>query len=134
MVRKFSTKYIVDMKPTESELEILKVLWAKGAATVREVNDILNESREVGYTTTLKMMQLMAQKKLVNRDESARSHIYVVAVNQNIVQNNMLHQLLESAFGGSASKLVLNALGRSNASQKELDEIKALIQKLENNG
>ena len=122
------------MKPTESELEILKVLWAKGAATVREVNDILNESREVGYTTTLKMMQLMAQKKLVNRDESARSHIYVVAVNQNIVQNNMLHQLLESAFGGSASKLVLNALGRSNASQKELDEIKALIQKLENNG
>ena len=134
MVRKFSTKYIVDMKPKESELEILKVLWAKGAATVREVNDILNESREVGYTTTLKMMQLMAQKKLVNRDESARSHIYVVAVNQNIVQNNMLHQLLESAFGGSASKLVLNALGRSNASQKELDEIKALIQKLENNG
>ena len=122
------------MKPTESELEILKVLWAKGAATVREVNDILNESREVGYTTTLKMMQLMAQKKLVNRDESARSHIYVVAVNQNIVQNNMLHQLLESAFGGSASKLVLNALGRSNASQKELDEIKALVQKLENNG
>ena len=122
------------MKPTESELEILKVLWAKGAATVREVNDILNESREVGYTTTLKMMQLMAQKKLVNRDESARTHIYVAAVNQNIVQNNMLHQLLESAFGGSASKLVLNALGRSNASQKELDEIKALIQKLENNG
>ncbi len=118
-------------KPTESELEILKVLWTKGASTVREVNEILNEAREVGYTTTLKIMQLMAQKGLVNRDESTRTHVYTAAVAQNNVQNHMLDQLLESAFGGSASELVMNALGRSKASQKELDEIKALIQKLE---
>lgn len=121
------------MKPTEAELEILKVLWAKGAATVREVNEVLNETREVGYTTTLKIMQLMAQKGLVNRDERARTHIYAAAVAQRSIQNDMLDQLLESAFGGSASKLVLNALGRSIASQKELDEIKALIKKLEEN-
>jgi BlaI family transcriptional regulator, penicillinase repressor len=121
------------MKPTDSELEILKVLWAKGQATVREVNSILNENREVGYTTTLKIMQLMAQKGLVNRDSTIRTHVYTAAIAQDNVQNNMLDQLLNTAFGGSASKMVLNALGRSNTSQKELDEIKALIQKLEKN-
>lgn len=119
------------MKPTDSELEILKVLWAKGKATVREVNDILNENREVGYTTTLKMMQLMAQKGLVNRDSSTRTHVYTAAIAQDYVQNDMLDQLLDTAFGGSASKLVMNALGRSNASKQELEEIKALIEKLE---
>ena len=119
------------MKPTDSELEILRVLWAKGKATVREVNDILNENREVGYTTTLKMMQLMAQKGLVNRDSSTRTHVYTAAIAQDNVQNDMLDKLLDTAFGGSASKLVMNALGRSNASKQELEEIKALIEKLE---
>ena len=122
------------MKPTDAELEILKVLWTKKSATVREVNEVLNETREVGYTTTLKMMQLMAQKGMLNRDESTRTHIYSAVVAQNNVQNHMLDQLMETAFGGSASKLVLNALGRSKASQQELDEIKALIEKLEKNG
>ena len=122
------------MKPTDSELEILRVLWAKGQATVREVNDMLNESREVGYTTTLKMMQLMSQKGLLNRDASSRTHVYAAAIEQGNVQDKMLDQLLNTAFGGSASKLVLNALGRSNASQHELNEIKELIKKLEKDG
>lgn len=122
------------IKPTEAELEILKILWANGPLSVREVNNLMNETKEVGYTTTLKIMQIMAQKDLVIRDESSRSHIYEAGVSQDKIQTALLDKLLDGAFGGSASKLVLNALGRGNASQKELEEIKALIKKLENDG
>ena len=118
-------------KPTESELEILKVLWSIGACTVRQVNDRLNESREVGYTTTLKIMQIMAQKKLVNRDESARTHVYSAAVNEGDIKNALVDRLMDTAFSGSASQLVMQALGRGKASQQELDKIKDLIKKLE---
>ena len=118
-------------KPTESELEILKVLWSVGACTVRQVNDRLNESREVGYTTTLKIMQIMAQKKLVNRDESARTHVYSAAVNEGDIKNALVDRLMDTAFSGSASQLVMQALGRGKASQQELDKIKDLIKKLE---
>lgn len=119
------------IKPTEAELEILKLLWSNGPLSVREVNVLINKTKEVGYTTTLKLMQIMAQKGLVIRDESARSHIYEAGVAQDKIQTAMLDRLMESAFGGSASQLVLNALGRGKASQKELEEIKALIKKLE---
>lgn len=118
-------------KPTESELEILKVLWEKEPCTVREVNDVLNQHREVGYTTTLKLMQIMAQKGIVLRDETSRTHLYKTAINQNKVQQTLVNRLVDSAFSGSASQLVLQALGQGKATKQELDEIKKLIEKLE---
>jgi predicted transcriptional regulator len=121
------------IKPTESELEILNILWNEGPSNVRTVNNIINQQKEVGYTTTLKLMQIMTQKGLVERDESARTHIYSAKVKAEDIQGEMLDKLLNTAFGGSASKLVLSALGSGKASAKELEEIKALIQKLESN-
>ncbi len=118
-------------KPTESELEILRILWSNGPASVRLVNDKINESKEAGYTTTLKIMQIMAQKGLVERDETSRTHIYKALAKKDQVQGVMLDKLLDSAFGGSSSQLVLSALGRGNTSKEELDQIKALIKKLE---
>ena len=122
------------IKPTESELEILNILWNEGPSNVRNVNNIINQQKEVGYTTTLKLMQIMTQKGLVERDESARTHIYSAKIKAEDIQGEMLDKLLNTAFGGSASKLVLSALGSGKTSAKELEEIKALIQKLENNG
>lgn len=119
------------VKPTESELEILRILWSKGPSNVRFVNDKINESKEAGYTTTLKIMQIMAQKGLVLRDESSRTHIYTAAIKRDQVQTAMLDRVLDVAFGGSSSQLVLSALGRGNASKAELDQIKELIKKLE---
>lgn len=118
-------------KPTESELEILGVLWAQGPSTVREVNDQLNKEREIGYTTTLKLMQIMAQKGLVIRDKSERTHVYNAAIGQLNVQNTLLNKLVESAFSGSASQLVMQALGQGKASKEELEAIKKLINELE---
>ena len=122
------------IKPTESELEILNILWNEGPSNVRSVNNIINQQKEVGYTTTLKLMQIMTQKGLVERDESARTHIYSAKIKAEDIQGEMLDKLLNTAFGGSASKLVLSALGSGKTSAKELEKIKALIQKLENNG
>ncbi|MEC7752801.1 BlaI/MecI/CopY family transcriptional regulator [uncultured Roseivirga sp.] len=122
------------IKPTESELEILNILWTNGPSSVREVNKKINEQKEVGYTTTLKLMQIMTQKGLVERDESSRSHIYSARIKAEDIQEQMLDKLLNTAFGGSASKLVLSALGSGKASARELEEIKALIQKLEQDG
>ncbi len=122
------------IKPTESELEILNILWNEGPSNVRTVNNIINQQKEVGYTTTLKLLQIMTQKGLVERDESARTHIYSAKVKAEDIQGEMLDKLLNTAFGGSASKLVLSALGSGKTSAKELEEIKALIQKLENDG
>ncbi len=122
------------IKPTESELEILNILWNEGPCNVRTVNEIMNEQKEVGYTTTLKLMQIMTQKGLVERDESSRSHIYSAKMKAEDIQEQMLDKLLNTAFGGSASKLVLSALGSGKASARELEEIKALIQKLEQDG
>uniref|UniRef100_UPI004047DA07 BlaI/MecI/CopY family transcriptional regulator n=2 Tax=Roseivirga sp. TaxID=1964215 RepID=UPI004047DA07 len=133
----FATKVVVlkvfDMenKPTASELEILGVLWNKGAATVREVNEELNQEREIGYTTTLKLMQIMAQKGLVARDESSRTHVYKALIDRNEVQATLLNRLVDSAFSGSASSLVMQALGQGKTSKSELEEIKKLIEKLE---
>jgi len=118
-------------KPTESELEILQILWQHGALTVKSVNEIINEKREVGYTTTLKLMQIMNDKKLVERNVDERSHIYSAAIQEADIQKILLNKLLESAFRGSASKLVMSALGNSNPSKEELQKIRELINKIE---
>lgn len=120
-------------KPTEAELEILQVLWAQGPSSVRSVNEQLNAAREgeTGYTTTLKLMQIMAEKGLAKRDTSQRVHIYEAAISETAAQQQLLSRFLDAAFKGSASKLVLQALGQHQASPEELDEIKALIARIE---
>ncbi len=118
-------------KPTEAELEILQVLWAEGASSVRQVNDILSKKREIGYTTTLKLMQIMADKGLVDRDTSTRTHIYKAVVAEKDTQQQLLDRFLETTFKGSAGKLVMQALGNHRASAEELEKIKALIKKIE---
>lgn len=122
-------------QPTDAELEILTVLWEQGSATVREVNDKLNErrndSKEIGYTTTLKLLQIMFDKGLVTRNAEARTHIYTAAFAQGDVQRNLLQRLVDTAFQGSAMQMVMQALGDHDASTEELQEIKALIEKVE---
>jgi len=118
-------------KPTESELEILSILWKNGPSTVRMVNEEMNRIKSVGYTTTLKLMQIMNEKGMVGRDTEGRTHTYFAISRQEDAQKSMLDRLLETAFGGSASKLVLQALGNHKTSEEELNEIKALIERLE---
>jgi predicted transcriptional regulator len=124
------------MTPTESELAILQQLWSHGPATVREINERLNErsDKATGYTTTLKLMQLMAEKGLVTRDESQRSHVYTAAVAQEKTQKSLLGKFLDNTFGGSRSELVLRALGDGEATADELAAIKRLIDQLEKEG
>jgi predicted transcriptional regulator len=119
------------IKPTEAELEILQILWANGSATVKDVNKKINEKKEAGYTTTLKTMQIMFEKGFVNRDKSGRSHTYSAAITKDETQQALLNKVLETAFGGSASKLVMQALGNKKTSKEELKEIKQLIEKIE---
>lgn len=121
------------IKPTESELEILQILWKKGAATVRQVNDELARNKEVGYTTTLKLMQIMHEKNLVTRTEEGRYHIYQAAIEEESTQKLLLDRFIDTAFRGSASRMVMQALGNQAVSKDELDEIKAWIETLENN-
>lgn len=117
--------------PTDAELEILRVLWARGPSTVREVQEVLSEQREVGYTTALKLLQIMHEKGLVLRDESARTHVYEAAVAQERTQNALVGDLVDRAFGGSASALVLGALAAKPATREELAEIRRLLDQLE---
>ncbi|MBK0403165.1 BlaI/MecI/CopY family transcriptional regulator [Adhaeribacter sp. BT258] len=118
------------IKPTESELEILQVLWQHGPNTVRFVNDELSKSKETGYTTTLKLMQIMHEKGMVNRDESGRSHIYSAAITETATQKQLLDRFLDTAFRGSALKLVMQALGNKKTSQQDLNEIRNLLDNL----
>ncbi|HMQ49618.1 MAG TPA: BlaI/MecI/CopY family transcriptional regulator [Saprospiraceae bacterium] len=122
---------MITNKPTEAELEILQVLWEHGPSTVRFVNDILNQEREVGYTTTLKLMQIMADKHLVRRNTEHRTHVYAAAIQEADMQQHLLKKFVDTTFRGSAMKMVMQALGNHDASQEELDEIKALIKKME---
>ena len=121
------------MKPTDAELEILHVLWKNGPCTVRQVYEELNQSREIGYTTALKLMQIMYEKGLLTRDEEARSHTYTANVSEEDTQRNLVDRFVETAFRGSASKLVMQILGQHKASREELDEIKALLSNLDKN-
>ena len=120
-------------RPTESELEILQVLWQYGASPVRFVNDKLNErhDREIGYTTTLKLMQIMLDKGLVLRNDESRTHIYRAAVAEAETQKRLLEKFVDTTFRGSAIKLVMQALGQHRASEEELREIRALIDKIQ---
>ena len=120
-------------KPTESELEILQILWQNGGElTVRTINDRLNERREVGYTTTLKMAQIMVEKGLLTRRDDERQHFYRPAIEESATQGQLVQNLVRNAFSGSAARLVMQALGNHQASSEELLEIKTLIQQLEN--
>jgi predicted transcriptional regulator len=122
-----STRYI---KPTESELEILQVLWQKGTASVREVHEELSKTKEAGYTTTLKLMQIMHEKGLVKRDASVKTHIYQPAVSREKTQKHLLGKMIDSLFGGSPTQLVIQALGDHQASPSELEEIQKLLDSL----
>lgn len=117
--------------PTESELEILQVLWHRGPSTVREVNDELSEKREVGYTTTLKLMQIMTEKKLLSRVKAGKTHIYKADAGEEATQKAMLDRITDTAFGGSAMKLVMQALGNHNASQAEIRQIRDFLDQIE---
>ncbi|MDP9231121.1 MAG: BlaI/MecI/CopY family transcriptional regulator [Bacteroidota bacterium] len=123
------TKYI---KPTESELEILQIIWTRGLATVREVHEELGKTKNVGYTTTLKLMQIMHEKGLVKRDDSMRTHVYQAAVNKERTQKHILSKMIDSLFGGSPTQLVIQALGDENhkASQEEIEKIQELLNSL----
>lgn len=124
-----STKYI---KPTESELEILGVLWRNGLASVREVHEELAKTKDVGYTTTLKLMQIMHEKGLVKRDASVKTHIYQAAVSREKTQKHLLGKMIDGLFGGSSTQLVIQALGNHKASQEELEAIQQLLNNLKN--
>jgi len=121
-----------NIKPTDSELEILQILWKSGYSTVKNVNDELNKLRSVGYTTTLKTMQIMFEKELLGRERSGRSHTYVPLIKENETKNMLLDKVLQTVFAGSASKLVMQALGQNKASKKEISEIKKFLNDLEN--
>jgi len=118
------------IKPTESELEILQILWEKGLATVREVHEDLASTKDVGYTTTLKLMQIMHEKGLVKRDDSMRTHIYQPAVNKEKTQKHLLGKMIDSLFGGSPTQLVIQALGEHKASPEEIEKIQAILNDL----
>jgi predicted transcriptional regulator len=121
------------VEPTRSELEILQVLWRKGPSTVRTVNDELNrEKREVNYTSTLKLMQIMVEKGILKRDESSMKHVYEPVMEEKKIKGHLLDRFLESMFDGSASSLMLQLLGNKKTSKKELEEIRELLEKFKN--
>ena len=119
------------MKPTESELEILQVMWKKGQCTVRDVHEELAKSKDAGYTTTLKLMQIMHEKGLVERDTTAKTHLYKSLVTQEQAQQTALDKILATVFKGSTSDLVIQALGHHKASKDEIDAIKSYLKKFE---
>ncbi len=117
-------------RPTDGELEILKVLWAKGPSTVRQVRETMCRSREIGYTTVLKLLQIMAEKGLVLRDESQRSHVYRARFLEEQTQKQLVRELLAKAFGGSAKQLVMQTLRAKKVSSAELAEIRKFLDQL----
>jgi BlaI family penicillinase repressor len=121
----------INIKPTEGEMEILQVLWQKGNCTVRDVHEALNK-KDSGYTTTLKLMQIMHEKGLVGRNTSSKTHIYHALVNKEQTQQQLLNKMIDNVFNGSAARLVMQALGNKTASKEEIDLIKEYLDKLEN--
>jgi BlaI family transcriptional regulator, penicillinase repressor len=122
-----TSKYI---KPTESELDILRILWERHKASVREVHEELSKTKEAGYTTTLKLMQIMFEKGLVGRDDSVKVHVYHPVVSREKTQKHLLGKIITNLFGGSSTELVLHALGTHKASPEELEEIQQLLNNL----
>ena len=121
------------IRPTEAELEILQILWMSEPSTVRYVNNILNEKKDVGYTTTLKIMQIMTKKGFVERNMEKRTHIYKAVISEKETKNLLLNKFLDTTFGGSAAKLVMQALGNHKTHKEELKKIKDLIREIEEN-
>jgi len=122
-----------NLRPTEAELEILQILWMSEPSTVRYVNDILNKKKDVGYTTTLKIMQIMTKKGFVERNKEKRTHIYKTVISEKETKNLLLNKFLNATFGGSAAKLVMQALGNHKTHKEELKKIKDLIKEIEEN-
>jgi predicted transcriptional regulator len=118
-------------RPTEAELRILQVLWECGPRSVRDIRGILNESKPTGYTTALKMLQIMTEKGLVDRDESVRPQIYRAKYSQEYTQRRLLSDLLNRAFGGSVRALVLQALSTKKSTPEELEAIGKLLDRIE---
>ena len=116
-------------KPTEAELELLRVLWDKGSASVRELHEVVGRQRPIGYTSVLKTLQIMTEKGLVQRTEAGKAHIYHAAASQEQTQNQLLRDLSERLFSGSAAQLAMHALTMQPASEEELEEIRRLIRK-----
>lgn len=121
-------------RPTEAELAILRVLWERGPSTVRNVKEALDRSRPTGYTTALKLMQIMAEKGLLKRDERERTHVYRAAVSEGQTQRRLVRDLVDRVFGGSARGLVVQALAARPASAGELAEIRKLLDEIEQGG
>jgi predicted transcriptional regulator len=129
---KVNKKDNYSIEPTKSELEILQVLWNNGPSTVRFVNDHLNErKREVQYTSTLKLMQIMVEKGLLDRDDSQMKHVYRPAAEESKTKGFLLNKFVDTMYNGSASSLMMQLLGNKNTSKKELDAIKELIKKMD---
>lgn len=122
-----STKF---MKPTEGELEILQVLWKKQHATVREVHEEIIKNKEAGYTTTLKLMQIMFEKGIVSRDSSSKVHVYRPIATKENTQSMLVNKMIDSLFGGSPAQLVMQALGNHKASKEELEEISNFLKRI----
>lgn len=119
------------VKPTDSELEILNVLWAKGPATVRDIHDALAATKDAGYTTTLKLMQIMLEKGLLRREPSGKTHIYEAAITQEHTQGQIVRRMIDTVFNGSAMQLVMQALGNHKTNAAELEEIKKYLAAIE---
>jgi predicted transcriptional regulator len=118
-------------RPTDAELAILRVLWERGPSTVREVHDAVSRTHDSGYTTILKLLQIMTDKGLVVRDESQRAHIYATTLTQQRTQTQLLGDLIDRAFGGSPAKLVMQALSATKTSAEELTAIRNLLDRME---
>lgn len=118
------------LKPTEGELEILQVLWNKQSASVRDVHEEIIKYKEAGYTTTLKLMQIMFEKGLVTRDSSSKIHVYKPAVSKENTQSVLVNKMIDSLFGGSPAQLVMQALGNHKASREELEEISNFLKSI----
>lgn len=121
----------INPRPTDAELAILRVLWERGPSTVREVHEALSHTHDSGYTTVLKLMQIMTDKGLVDRDESQRAHVYTSRHGEQRTQRQLLGDLIERAFGGSPAKLVMQALSSSKASAEDLSAIRNLLDQME---
>lgn len=118
-------------RPTDAELAILRILWERGPSTVRQVHEALAAARPSGYTTALKLLQIMTDKGLVRRDDSDRTHVYSARLSEEQTQRQLVHDLLDRAFGGSAMKLVMQALSSRKSSTEELAQIRALLDERE---
>jgi len=119
------------MKPTASELDILQILWQKGKMTVKEINEEINKVKETGYTTTLKLMQIMHEKGLLSREQNGRSHVYKASIKEDDTKSSLLKNFIQSTFNGSTANLVMQALGDHKTTREELEMIRELLNNIE---